>query len=85
MYMIPLNPINGTTPFTYPNWIRLEVAMAKNTNPYKFEPVLWPKTSWQNEGAKLNVAPIQELAKKTSSKNNPLSWIVNLIVENTNI
>ena len=62
--MIPLNPIKGTNPLTYPNWIKFDVPIAKNMNPYILEPILWPKSNWEKDGAKLNVAPIMEFANK---------------------
>jgi hypothetical protein len=83
--MIPLNVMRGTRPFTNPNWMKLAVEIAKKIKPYMFEPVLWPKTNCENEGAKLKVAPIQAFAKNTYIKNSPFNWRVNLIVENTRI
>jgi len=64
--IIPSKPIRGTNPFTYPNWIKLEIEIAKNIKPYKFEPVYCPKTNWENEGPKLKIAPIQVFANITS-------------------
>ncbi len=37
--------------------------------PYRFDPVLSPKTNCEKEGAKLNIDPIQTFAKKTYIKN----------------
>ncbi len=53
--------------------------------PYRFDPVLSPKTNCEKEGAKLNIAPIQTFAKKIYIKNSAFCQVVNLIVENTKI
>lgn len=68
MQITPSKVMVGLKPFTYPNAIKFAVEIAKNMNPYKFEPVLCPNTICEKDGAVPKIPPIQIFANKTSIK-----------------